>query len=78
MFMEVIPTSNDIFWQTGLKRKIQKLLHTGDPSHQQKQALAEGEGLDEDLPSQWPLKTVRDNNANLRQSRLQTYIDQMR
>jgi hypothetical protein len=27
-----------------------------DPSHQQKQALAEGERLEEDLSSQWPTK----------------------
>jgi hypothetical protein len=32
--------------------------------------------LEEDLPSQWPLKTGRSSNTYLRQSRLQTYIDQ--
>jgi hypothetical protein len=32
--------------------------------------------LEEDLPSQWPLKRDRSNNIYLRQSRLQTYIDQ--
>jgi hypothetical protein len=53
-------------------------LLTGDSSHQQKQALAEGERLEEDLPSQWPLKTGRGSNIYLEQSRLQTYIDQMR
>jgi hypothetical protein len=31
-----------------------------------------------DLPSQWPPKTVRGSNTYLGQSRLQTYIDQMR
>jgi hypothetical protein len=31
-------------------------LFTGDPSHQQKQTLAWGERLEEDLPSQWPQK----------------------
>jgi hypothetical protein len=43
------------------------LLFTGDPSHQQKQALAEGERLEEDLPSQWPPKTGRGSNTYLRQ-----------
>jgi hypothetical protein len=38
-------------------------LFTGDPSHQQKQALAKGERLEEDLPSQWPLKTGRSSNT---------------
>jgi hypothetical protein len=31
-------------------------LLTGDPSHRQKQALAESERLEEDLPSQCPPK----------------------
>jgi hypothetical protein len=53
-------------------------LFTGDPSHQQKQALAEGEKVEEDLPSQWPLKTGRGNNTYIRQSKFQIYIDQMR
>jgi exonuclease III len=44
--------------------------------HRQKQALAEGERLEEDLPSQWPLKTGRGSNTYLRQNTLQTYIDQ--
>jgi hypothetical protein len=32
--------------------------------------------LEEDLPSQWPLKRDRSNNIYLRQSRLQTDLDQ--
>jgi hypothetical protein len=32
--------SKDTIWQTGLKRKIQQLMFTGDQSHSQKQALA--------------------------------------
>jgi hypothetical protein len=32
--------------------------------------------LEEDLPSQWPLKTGRGSNNYLGQSGLQTYIDQ--
>jgi hypothetical protein len=36
-----------------------------------------GEGLEEDLPSQWPPKTGRSSNIYLGQSSLQTYIDQM-
>jgi hypothetical protein len=39
--------------------------------------MAEGEKLEEDLPSQWPLKIDRGSNTYLGQSRLQTYIDQM-
>jgi glutamine synthetase type III len=37
-----------INWQTGLKRKTNILLHKGDIPHQQKQALAESERLEED------------------------------
>jgi hypothetical protein len=51
------------------------MLFTGDPSHQQKQALAKGERLEEDLPSQWPPKIGRSSNTYLIQSRLQTFID---
>jgi hypothetical protein len=38
--MDLTPPSKDTIWQTGLKRKIKNLLLTGDPSHQQKKALA--------------------------------------
>jgi hypothetical protein len=38
-------------------------LSTGDPSHFQKQTLASGERLEEDLASQWPPKTVRSSNT---------------
>jgi hypothetical protein len=50
---------------------------TGDPPHQQKQALAEGERLEDDLSSQWPPKQAG-SNTYLRQNRFQSYIDQMR
>jgi hypothetical protein len=42
MLTDLIPPSKVKVWQTGLKRKIQQsvVLLTGDPSHQQKQALA--------------------------------------
>jgi hypothetical protein len=53
-------------------------LFTGDLSHQQKQALAWGERLEEDLPTQQPLQTGWSSNTYIGQSRLQTYIDQMR
>jgi hypothetical protein len=38
-------------------------LLTGDPSHWQKQVLAKGERLEEDLISQWSLKTDRSSNT---------------
>jgi hypothetical protein len=76
--MDVTTPSKDTIWQTGLKGRSSNLLPTGDPSHQQKQALTEDERLEEDLPRQWPLKTRRGSNTYLGQSRLQTYIDQMR
>jgi hypothetical protein len=60
------------------KGRSKNLVPTGDPPHQQKQALAEGKRLEEDLPSQWPPKTGRGSNTYLGQSRLQTYIDQTR
>jgi hypothetical protein len=62
--MDLDPPSKDTIWQTGLKRKIQQSVVTGDPSHRQKQTLAEGERL-EDLPSQWPPKTDRGSNTYL-------------
>jgi hypothetical protein len=68
----------DTVWQTGLKGSSNNLLFTRDPSHQQKEALAQGERLEEDLPSQWSLKTGRGSNTYFGQSRLQTYIDQLR
>jgi hypothetical protein len=78
MLMDLIPPSKDIIWQTGLKRKSNNLLPMGDSSHRQKQALSEVERLEEDLPSQWPLKTGRGSNNYLRQTRIQTYIGPMR
>jgi hypothetical protein len=60
------------------KTPIGKLLPTGDTPHQQTQALAGSERLEEDLSSQRPPKTDRDSNTYLRQSKLQTYIDQMK
>jgi hypothetical protein len=56
MLMDLIPPSKDTAWQTELKGRVNNLLPTGDPPHQQKQVLAEGERLEEDLPSQRPPK----------------------
>jgi hypothetical protein len=56
MLTKLIPPSKDSVWQTGLKRRSNNLLHTEDPSHQQKQALAEGEWIKEDLPRNGPPK----------------------
>jgi hypothetical protein len=36
------------------------------------------DSLEEDLPKLWPPKTCKSSNVYLGQSRLQTYIDQMR
>jgi hypothetical protein len=52
MLMDLTPTSKGTIWQTGLKRKIQKSIASGIPSHRQKQELAWGEKLEEDLLSQ--------------------------
>jgi hypothetical protein len=38
-------------------------MFTGDPPHWQKQTLAQGERLEEDIPSQWPPKTSRSSNT---------------
>jgi hypothetical protein len=78
MLMDLIPPSKDTTLQTGLKRKIQQSVVYRRPSHHQKQALAEGERLEEDLPNQWPPKTGRGSNIYLGQNRLQIYIDQTR
>jgi hypothetical protein len=66
------------FGKLDLKGRSNNLLFTGDPPYGEKQTLAYVERLDEDLPSQWSPKTGRSNNTYLRQSRLQTYIDQRR
>jgi hypothetical protein len=60
MLMDLIPPSKDNIWQTGLKRKIQQSSAYRRSIHRQKQALGEGERLEEDLPSQWPPKTSRE------------------
>jgi hypothetical protein len=44
----------------------------------EKKTQAEDERLEEDLPSQWSPKTGRNSNTYLRQSRLQTYVDEMK
>jgi hypothetical protein len=60
-----------------IKRKIQQSVVYKRPiSLTEKKTLACGERLEEDLPSQWLLKTGRSNNTYFRQSRLQTYNDQ--
>jgi hypothetical protein len=75
MLTDLIAPSKDTIWQIGLK-KNNNLLPIGDLSHQQKQALADGERLEEDLPSHWSPKTGRGSNTYLGQNILQTYIDQ--
>jgi hypothetical protein len=40
MLTDLTPSTKDTVWHTVLKRKSNNLLFTGDPSHQQKQALA--------------------------------------
>jgi hypothetical protein len=52
--MDLFHPRKDTNWQTGLKGRSNNLLSTGDQTHRQKQALAESEKLEEDLPSQWP------------------------
>jgi hypothetical protein len=78
MLTDLISPIKDTFWQTRLKGRVNTLLLTKDSSHQQKQAMAYGERLEEGLPSQWPQITGRSSNTYLGQSILHTYIDQMR
>jgi hypothetical protein len=40
MLMDLIPKSKHTIWQPGLKRRSNNPLLTGDPTHQQKKALA--------------------------------------
>jgi hypothetical protein len=68
----------DTIWQTGLKREIQQSVAYRRPISSTETSTAEGERLEEDLSSQWPPKPSRSSNTYLRQSRHQTYIDQMR
>jgi hypothetical protein len=70
MLTRIIPPSKDANWQTGLKRKIQQSAAYRRPITWTETSLAEGKKLEEDLPSQWPLKTGRGSNTYLRQSRL--------
>jgi hypothetical protein len=74
--MDSTSPSKDIIWQTGLKRKTQQSV-----VYRRTISLKEtntGERLEEELPNQWPPKTGRSSNTYLRQSRLQTCINQMR
>jgi hypothetical protein len=73
MLTDLTPPSKDTVCQTGLKRKIQQFIAYRRPMSWQKQAIAYGERLEENLPNQQPLKTGENNNTYLRQSRLQTY-----
>jgi hypothetical protein len=64
--MDWTPHQNTLFGKLDYKGRSNSLLFTEDPSHWQKQALAEGERLEEVLPSQWSLKTENSSNTYLR------------
>jgi hypothetical protein len=51
MFTDLIPPSEDTAWQSGLERKIQQSAYKRSISSTET-TLAEGERLEEDLPSQ--------------------------
>jgi hypothetical protein len=78
MFTDLTPTSKDTVWQTGLKRKIQQSV-----VYRRHISLTEtSTGLEWKAGRRFskPIapKTGRSSNTYPRQSRLQTYIDQMR
>jgi hypothetical protein len=78
MLTDLIPPSKDTAWQTGLKRKTQQSVAYKRSISLTETSTGLGDRLEEDLPSQQPLKTGRSSNTYLRQSRLQTYTDKMR
>jgi hypothetical protein len=63
--MDLTPPSKDTIWQTGLKRKIQQSVVYKRLISLTEQGLAYGERLEEDLPTQWPHKTLRSSNTYL-------------
>jgi hypothetical protein len=65
-------------WKSGLKRKTQQFVAYCRPISSIEISITEDERLGENLPSQWPTKTGWSTNTYLWQSRLQTYIDQMK
>jgi hypothetical protein len=67
----------DTNWQTVLKRKIQQFAAYRTPTSSTEIALAESKRLEEDLPKQCSPKTSRSSDTYIRQSRFQTYFDQM-
>jgi hypothetical protein len=77
MLMDLISPSKETNWQTEFKRQIEQSAAYRIPTSLIEKS-AESERLEEDLPSQWPPKTGRGSNTYFGQSRLQTYIDQMR
>jgi hypothetical protein len=78
MSMVSTSPSKETIWQTGIKRKIQQSVVYRRSISLTEISSGFGERLEEDLPSQWALKTGRSSNIYLGQSRLQTYIDQTR
>jgi hypothetical protein len=78
MLTVLTPPSKTLFGKLELKRKIQQSGVYRRPISLTEISTDLGERLEEDLPSQWLLKTGRSSNTYLGQSRLQTYIDQTR
>jgi hypothetical protein len=78
MPMDSTSSPKDTLWQTGLKRKVQQsVVYKGLILLTEINTGLVGEKL-EDLPNQQPPKKGRSSNTCIRQSRLQTYIGQMR
>jgi hypothetical protein len=62
MLMNSTPSSKDTNIQSGLKI----ISFIRNSPYRQKQTLPKGEREEEDIPSQWPLKSGRSNNTYIR------------
>jgi hypothetical protein len=66
MLTDLTPPTKDTIWQTGLRRNIQQSVVYRRPISLTEISTALGKILEEDLPSQQPLKTGRSSNTYLR------------
>jgi hypothetical protein len=78
MLTHLTPPSIDTVWQTGLKKKIQQSVVNRIPISLTETSTGLGRKAERRFTKPRPLKTGRSSSIYLGQSKLQTYIDQMR
>jgi hypothetical protein len=78
MLTDLTPPSKDTIWQTGLKRKVQQSVVYRRPTSLTETRTGLGLKAGRRFTKPMTPETGRSSNTYLGQSRLQTYIDQMR